>query len=46
VNQNRRLPSSMRSWMAKVTRQRMQELIEHAGRNRAPKRLVAQYDSR
>ena len=32
--------------LAKVTEKRMQELIEHAWRNRAPKRLVAEYDSR
>jgi hypothetical protein len=32
--------------LAKVTKKRMQELIEHAWRNRAPKRLVAEYDSR
>ena len=32
--------------LAKVTNQRMQELIEHAWRNRAPKRLVKEYDSR
>jgi hypothetical protein len=30
--------------LAKVTEKRMQELIEHAWRNRAPKRLVAEYD--
>ena len=32
--------------LAKVTEKRMQELIEHAWRNRAPKRLVKEYDSR
>ena len=32
--------------LAKVTEQRMQELIEHAWRHRAPKRLVKEYDSR
>ena len=32
--------------LAKITKERMQELIERAWRNRAPKRLVKQYDSR
>jgi hypothetical protein len=32
--------------LAKVTETRMQELIEHAWRHRAPKRLVKEYDSR
>ena len=32
--------------LAKVTKRRMQELIEQAWRHRAPKRLVAEYDSR
>ena len=32
--------------LRKVTKKRMQELIEHAWRNRAPKRLVKEYDSR
>ena len=32
--------------LAKVTEKRMRELIEHAWRNRAPKRLVAEYDGR
>ena len=32
--------------LAKVTEKRVQELIEHAWRNRAPKRLVKEYDSR
>ncbi|GAA1203320.1 MmcQ/YjbR family DNA-binding protein [Pseudonocardia alaniniphila] len=32
--------------LAKVSEERMQELIEHAWRNRAPKRLVADYDRR
>ena len=32
--------------LAKVTKKRMQELIEHAWRNQAPKRLVAEYDRR
>ncbi|RAY13818.1 hypothetical protein DPM19_19415 [Actinomadura craniellae] len=32
--------------LAEVTGERMQELIEHAWRNRAPKRLVAAYDDR
>jgi hypothetical protein len=30
--------------LAKVPEKRMQELIEHAWRNRAPKRLVAEYN--
>jgi hypothetical protein len=30
--------------LAEVPEKRMQELIEHAWRNRAPKRLVAAYD--
>jgi hypothetical protein len=32
--------------LAKVTTKRMQELIENAWRNRAPKRVVAKFDSR
>jgi hypothetical protein len=32
--------------LAKVPEKRMQELIEHAWHNRAPKRLVKEYDSR
>ena len=32
--------------LGKVTTKRVQELIEHAWRNKAPKRLVAEYDSR
>jgi hypothetical protein len=32
--------------LARVAQERMRELIEHAWRNRAPKRLVAEYDSR
>ncbi len=32
--------------LAKVTKKRLQELIEHAWRNRAPKRLAAEYDNR
>jgi hypothetical protein len=32
--------------LAKVPEQRMQELVEHAWRHRAPKRLVAEYDRR
>ena len=31
--------------LAEVTRQRMAELIEHAWRHRAPRRLVARYDA-
>ena len=32
--------------LARITQQRMQQLVEHAWRNRAPKRLVAEHDSR
>jgi hypothetical protein len=32
--------------LATVTERRMRELIAHAWRNRAPKRLVKEYDSR
>jgi len=32
--------------LAEVTEDRMRELVEHAWRNRAPKRLVAEYDRR
>lgn len=32
--------------LRKVTKKRMQALIEHAWRNRAPKRLVTEYDNR
>jgi hypothetical protein len=32
--------------LARITPERMRELIEHAWRYRAPKRLVAEYDSR
>lgn len=31
--------------LAKVSRERVQELVEHAWRNKAPKRLVASYDA-
>ena len=41
-----RIYVGLRVDLAKVTKQRMRELIEHAWRNRAPKRLVAEYDSR
>jgi hypothetical protein len=43
---NGRIFVGLRVDLAKVTKKRMQELIEHAWRNRAPKRLVAEYDSR
>jgi hypothetical protein len=36
----------MRVDLAKVTRTQMQELIGNAWRNRAPKRLIKEYDSR
>lgn len=32
--------------LAKVSAERVQELIEHAWRNRAPQRVVAAYDAR
>jgi hypothetical protein len=32
--------------LARVTDERLQELVEHAWRHRAPKRLVAEHDSR
>lgn len=32
--------------LSKVTKDRMRELIEHAWRNRTPKRLAAEYDRR
>jgi hypothetical protein len=34
----------MRSCMLRIPEKRMQELTENAWRNRAPKRLVAEYD--
>ena len=46
VWRNGRIFVGLRVDLAKVTSKRMQELIEHAWRNRAPKRLVAEYDSR
>ena len=46
VRRNGRIFVGLRVDLAKVTDKRMQELIEHAWRNRAPKRLVADYDSR
>jgi hypothetical protein len=45
VWRNGRIFVGLRVDLAKVTDKRMQELIEHAWRNRAPKRLVAEYDS-
>jgi hypothetical protein len=41
-----RLFVGLRVGLAEVTEDRMRELIEHAWRNRAPKRLVAEYDRR
>ena len=32
--------------LTKVTKQRMRELVEDAWRNRAPKRLIAEYNNR
>jgi hypothetical protein len=46
VWRNGRIFVGLRVDLAKVTQQRIRELIEHAWRNRAPKRLVAEYDSR
>lgn len=46
VWRNGRIFVGLRVDLAKVTDKRMQEPIEHAWRNRAPKRLVAEYDSR
>ncbi len=45
VWRNGRIFVGLRVDLAKVTKKRMQELIEHAWRNRAPKRLVAEYDT-
>lgn len=45
VWRNGKIFVGLRVDLAKVTRQRMRELVEHAWRNRAPKRLVAEYDS-
>jgi hypothetical protein len=46
VWRNGRIFVGLRVDLARVTERRMQELIEHAWRNRAPKRLLAQYDDR
>jgi hypothetical protein len=46
VWRNGRIFVGLRVDLAKVTKERMQELIEHAWRNRAPKRLVAEHDRR
>ncbi|MEU8299620.1 MmcQ/YjbR family DNA-binding protein [Micromonospora sp. NPDC048909] len=46
VWRNGRIFVGLRVDLAKVTEKRVQELIEQAWRNRAPKRLVAEYDSR
>lgn len=43
---NGRIFVGLRVDLAKVTKKRLQELIEHAWRTRAPKRLVAESDSR
>jgi hypothetical protein len=45
VWRNGRIFVGLRADLAKVTKERMRELIEHAWRNRAPKRLVAEYDA-
>ena len=46
VWRNGRIFVGLRVDLAKVTEKRMRELIEHAWRHRAPKRLIAEYDSR
>lgn len=46
VWRNGRIFVGLRVDLSRVTQQRMQELIEQAWRNRAPKRVVAEYDSR
>lgn len=46
VWRNGRIFVGLRVDLAQVTEKRMRELIEHAWRHRAPKRLVAEYDSR
>ncbi len=46
VWRNGRIFVGLRVDLAKVTQERMQQLIEQAWRNRAPKRLVAEYDRR
>jgi hypothetical protein len=46
VWRNGRIFVGLRVDLTKVTKKRMRDLIEHAWRNRAPKRLVAEYDSR
>jgi hypothetical protein len=46
VWRNGRIFVGLRIDLARVPEERMRELIEHAWRNRAPKRLVAEYDSR
>ena len=45
VWRNGRIFVGLRVDLTTVTKKRMRELIEHAWRNRAPKRLVAEYDS-
>ncbi|RLP94882.1 hypothetical protein EAD89_02685 [Micromonospora sp. BL4] len=46
VWRNGRIFVGLRVDLSKVTEERMRELIEHAWRNRAPKRLVAAHDNR
>jgi hypothetical protein len=46
VWRNGRIFVGLRVDLAKVAHERMRELVEHAWRNRAPKRLIAEYDSR
>ncbi|MEU5565425.1 MmcQ/YjbR family DNA-binding protein [Micromonospora musae] len=46
VWRNGRIFVGLRVDLARVTEERMRELVEQAWRNRAPKRLVAEYDGR
>ncbi|WP_158610049.1 MmcQ/YjbR family DNA-binding protein [Micromonospora musae] len=46
VWRNGRIFVGLRVDLARVTEERMRELVEQAWRNRAPKRLVAEYDNR
>lgn len=46
VWRNGRFFVGLRVYLDKVTGDRMRELIEHAWRHRAPKRLVTEYDNR
>jgi hypothetical protein len=46
VWRNGRFFVGLRVDLAEVSPERMRELVEHAWRNRAPKRLIAEYDDR